>query len=65
MDGAGFEALDSCCTKIKAVDGMLLIVNPGKNVESIYEMLREKDSCEIERDIEGALARLRNAQDRK
>jgi hypothetical protein len=44
---------------------MLLIVNPGKNVESIYEMLREKDSCEIERDIEGALARLRNAQDRK
>ena len=65
MDGAGFEALDSCCTKIKTVDGMLLIVNPGANIENIYELLREKDSCEIECDVESALARLRNTQGRK
>ena len=62
MDGAGFEALDSCCNKIKEVDGMLLIVNPGKNIENIYELLREKDSCEIERTVEDALTKLRSTR---
>lgn len=65
MDGAGFEALDGCCTKMKTVDGMLLIVNPGKNIENIYELLREKDSCEIERTVEDALVRLRSMESRK
>lgn len=65
MDGAGFEALDRCCTKMKAVDGMLLIVNPGENIENIYELLREKDSCDIERSVEDALARLIGARRRE
>lgn len=60
LDVAGFHALDDCCIKMAAAGGIILLVNPIRNVEEIFEVLRTKESCEIAKSLDEALSRLQD-----
>lgn len=58
LDVAGFHSLDDCCIKMAAAGGKILLVNPIKNVEEIFEILRTRESCEIAKSLDEALSKL-------
>jgi anti-anti-sigma factor len=58
MDVAGFHALDDCCRQMTEAGGKLLLVNPGEFVEEIYDILREKESCQVVKSVDEAMSAL-------
>ncbi len=58
LDVAGFHALDDCCRHMSEIGGKLLLVNPGEEVEDIYNILRDTESCAIVKSVDKAKAML-------
>ncbi|MHB8842547.1 MAG: STAS domain-containing protein [Candidatus Aquicultor sp.] len=56
LDVAGFHALDDCCRHMSEVGGKLLLINPEEQVEDIYNILREKESCALVKSLDEAMA---------
>lgn len=58
LDVAGFHALEDCCREMRDAGGKMLLVNPTKHVEEIYEILREQGGCEIVKSLDEAYVKL-------
>ncbi len=58
LDVAGFHALDDCCRRMSEAGGKLLLVNPGEEVEDIYNILRDTESCAVVKSVAEAMAML-------
>ncbi|MDI6716671.1 MAG: STAS domain-containing protein [Actinomycetota bacterium] len=58
LDVAGFHSLDDCCIKMQQAGGKILLVGASKDVEQVYEILRERESCKIVKNIDEALRKI-------